>query len=328
MMRLSCRIEIEREWAAEDGRNMKRRWTIERVHGVRITGDNTTLQDTCSIELPRNAKWTGSERIPLRRGDRVKVWLGYDGRLKLRFIGYIEEVGARTPTRLTVVDSIFVLRQRTAKRKSYANATLREVLADQMPEGMRWEAAHDVELGLYRVTATTVAGVLEDLKKNYGVESVMVIEDGEAKLMSYTVYPGLRRLAMRAEDGKNIISDNLTYRRREDVAVKVEGVSIGSDGSRITYSEGEGEAHTIHRYGLTLEQLKAAVRDEIERLKWTGLSGHYETFGEPAVGRLDVVEMRRENIDPGRYQVKGVNVEFGVMGYRQKVELGRLIVEE
>lgn len=326
-MRMTCSVEVERAWVTEEGQNMTRRWRMERVSHVRITGDNTTLQDTCTIELPRNVKWVGSDRIPLRRGDKMRVWMGYDGNLKLRFIGYIQEVGAKTPTRLTVLDTMFILRQRTAKRSTYAHATLKGILSDQMPTDVRWEVPHDVELGLYRVTATTVAGVLEDLKKNYGVESVMVIEDGEAKMLSYTVYPGLRNKAMVAEDGRNIISDNLVYRRREDVSVKVEGISIQSDGSRITYSEGEGETHTIHRYGLTMAQLKVAVKDEMERLKWTGLSGHYETFGEPVVGRLDVVEVRRENIDPGRYQVKGVNVEYGPGGYRQRVELGRLIVE-
>ena len=327
MIRLTCRIDIRRSWVDEEGRRQKRQWDIGMVHNVRITGDNTTLQDTCTIDLPRNARWEGSEKIPLRRGDKVEVWLGYNGDLKLRFIGYIQDVGANTPTRLTVVDSIFILRQRTAKKKTYRNATLRAVMEDQMPEGFGWEVPHDVQLGLYRVTATTVAGVLEDLKKNYGVESVMVIEDGEPKLMSYTVYPGLRKKAMVAEEGRNIISDSLVYRRREDVQVKVEGISIQSDGSRITYSEGEGELHTIHRYGLTLAQLKVVVKDEIERLKWTGLSGRFETFGEPVVGRLDAVEVKKQNIDPGRYQVKGVDVEFGTRGYRQRVDLGRLIAE-
>lgn len=325
MMRLSCKIEIERSWSAGEGRGMRRLWTVEQVHRVRITGDNTTLQDTCVIELPRNARWKGAEKIPLRRGDKVKVWLGYDGDVKLRFIGYIQEVGARTPTTLTVMDSMYILRQTTAKRKVYTGATLRGVLADQMPAGVAWEVPHEVELGTYRVTATTVAGVLEELKKDYGVESVMVIEGEEAKMISYTVYPGLRKMAMRAVEGRNIISESLVYRRREDVAVRVEGISIQGDGSRITYTEGEGELHTIHRYGLTLAQLKAAVRDELERLKWEGLSGRYETFGVPEVGRLDAVEVRKENIDAGRYQVRGVDVEFGQGGYRQRVELGRLV---
>lgn len=328
MMRMVCRVDVRRKWEDEDGRPMRRQWDIGMVHRVHITGDNTTLQDTCTIDLPRNARWVGSERIPLRRGDEVRVWLGYDGELKLRFIGYIQDVGANTPTRLTVVDTMFVLRQRTAKKKTYVRAKLKEVLEDQMPKEVRWEVPHEVEIGTYRVTATTVAGLLEDLKKNYGVESVMVIEDGEAKMLSYTVYPGMRRKAMVVEEGKNLISDSLVYRRREDVQVKVEGISIQSDGSRISYEEGEGELHTIHRYGLTLAQLKVAVKDEMERLKWNGLSGRFETFGEPVVGRLDVVEVRKQHVDPGRYQVKGVDVEFGMGGYRQRVELGRLITED
>lgn len=69
MRRLSCRIEIERKWTTEEGANLSRRWKVERVAGVKITGDTSSLQDTCVVSLARNTKWAGHERIPVRRGD-------------------------------------------------------------------------------------------------------------------------------------------------------------------------------------------------------------------------------------------------------------------
>ena len=127
------------------------------------------------------------------------------------------------------------------------------------------------------------------------------------------------------ESKKNVIGDDLKYRRRADIEVKVYGVSILKDGSRLEYAEGEGEVHQIYRYGLSQSQLISAVREEIERLKWEGLSGTVTTFGEPRIDKLDMVEMRMENVERGRYQVSGVDVSFSDGGYRQIVKLGRII---
>ena len=327
MRKLSCKIEIERKWTTEEGSSLSRRWVVERVAGVKITGDTSSLQDTCVVSLARNTKWKGEARIPLRRGDAVKVWLGYDGELKLRFIGQVQEVSAKTPTTLTCIDGMMKLQQLASVKSSYRSCDLKQLLDEQIRGAVEYELSGTVNIGQYRVTATTVAGVLRDLKENYGVTSAFVVADGRELLKVWTVYPGMRELAGRLEEGKNIISNQLTYRRAADIQVKVTGVSIQADGSRISYTEGEGEQREIYRYGLSLAELKAAVRDEIERLKWDGLSGSFVTFGEPEVEKTDVVELKTESVEYGRYQVKGVNVDFGQGGYRQRVELGRRIVE-
>lgn len=327
MRKLNCKIEIERKWTTEEGSSLSRRWVVERVAGVKITGDTSSLQDTCVVSLARNTKWKGEARIPLRRGDAVKVWLGYDGELKLRFIGQVQEVSAKTPTTLTCIDGMMKLQQLASVKSSYRSCDLKQLLDEQIRGVVEYELSGTVNIGQYRVTATTVAGVLRDLKENYGVTSAFVVADGRELLKVWTVYPGMRELAGRFEEGKNIISNQLTYRRAADIQVKVTGVSIQADGSRISYTEGEGEQREIYRYGLSLAELKAAVRDEIERLKWDGLSGSFVTFGEPEVEKTDVVELKTESVEYGRYQVKGVNVDFGQGGYRQRVELGRRIVE-
>lgn len=327
MRKLSCKIEIERKWTTEEGSSLSRRWVVERVAGVKITGDTSSLQDTCVVSLARNTKWKGESRIPVRRGDGVKVWLGYDGELKLRFIGQVQEVSAKTPTTLTCIDGMMKLQQLASVKSSYRSCDLKQLLDEQIRGVVEYELSGTVNIGQYRVTATTVAGVLRDLKENYGVTSAFVVADGRELLKVWTVYPGMRELAGRFEEGKNIISNQLTYRRAADIQVKVTGVSIQADGSRISYTEGEGEQREIYRYGLSLAELKAAVRDEIERLKWDGLSGSFVTFGEPEVEKTDVVELKTESVEYGRYQVKGVNVDFGQGGYRQRVELGRRIVE-
>lgn len=331
MIRLCCRVEIRREWLDEEGLLGASTWTVEKVESIEITGDGDSLQDTCVIKLPKNARWgvSGSE-IPIRRGDNVRVWLGYDGVLKLRFVGYVKEVAAKTPTVITCEDEMMRLRQKAAKQKMYNSVTLSQLLDEQL-EGLdivRYdrESEAEVQLGCLRIEATTVAGVLSELKQNYGITSCFALVDEVPTLYCFTVLPALRRNAGRFEEGVNIISNSLEYRRSEDVQVKIKGVSIQEDNSRIEYSEGEGEERTIYRYGLNMNELKVAVKNELKRDKWSGLQGDFETFGMPRVEKMDVLDLYAAGTR-GRYRVKGVNVSFGSGGYRQKIQLKERLVE-
>lgn len=331
MIRLCCRVEIRREWLDEEGLLGASTWTVEKVESIEITGDGDSLQGTCIIKLPKNARWgvSGSE-IPIRRGDNVRVWLGYDGVLKLRFVGYVKEVAAKTPTVITCEDEMMRLRQKAAKQKMYNSVTLSQLLDEQL-EGMdivRYdrESEAEVQLGSLRIEATTVAGVLSELKQNYGITSCFALVDEVPTLYCFTVLPQLRRNAGKFEEGVNIISNSLEYRRSEDVQVKIKGVSIQEDNSRIEYSEGEGEERTIYRYGLNMNELKIAVKNELKRDKWSGLQGDFETFGMPRVEKMDVLDLYAAGTR-GRYRVKGVNISFGSSGYRQKIQLKERLVE-
>lgn len=331
MIRLCCRVEIRREWLDEEGLFGASTWTVEKVESIEITGDGDSLQGTCIIKLPKNARWgvSGSE-IPIRRGDNVRVWLGYDGVLKLRFVGYVKEVAAKTPTVITCEDEMMRLRQKAAKQKMYNSVTLSQLLDEQL-EGMdivRYdrESEAEVQLGSLRIEATTVAGVLSELKQNYGITSCFALVDDVPTLYCFTVLPALRRNAGKFEEGVNIISNSLEYRRSEDVQVKIKGVSIQEDNSRIEYSEGEGEERTIYRYGLNMNELKVAVKNELKRDKWSGLQGEFETFGMPRVEKMDVLDLYAAGTR-GRYRVKGVNISFGSDGYRQKIQLKERLVE-
>ena len=55
-----------------------KKWQLDYVTEVEITRDTEQLTDTCKITLPKKLEWDGESRVPLQRGDGVKVWLGYD----------------------------------------------------------------------------------------------------------------------------------------------------------------------------------------------------------------------------------------------------------
>lgn len=317
MLNLGCKINITREWNFGNSE-----WVVENVNSIEITMDSDTLADTCKIVLPKNTEWVGYKEIPIRRGDKVVVDMGYDGELVKRFEGFVSVVSAKTPTTITVEDWMFKLRQKNVKRKTYKNCKLSTLLKDILPGDVKCVLSGDVSIGDYRTTATTVAGELGELKKNCGIRSFFELVDGKPILYVYTVFPE-KRINAGVFDKDVIIENNLEYRRKDDVLVRIKGTSILSHNKRITYEEGDsgGETRDVTAYGLTLAELKVFVKNWIKKLKFDGLRGDFKTFGEPVVRKMDVIDMVVEGVIPATYQVKGVVVSFGMDGYRQKIIL-------
>lgn len=87
MYRLTARVEIESE----------RKWVIDKITACEIERSIDDLTDTCKLTLPKRMLWDAKAGAPLRRGDKVRISLGYDDDLQLAFVGYIREVGFKTP---------------------------------------------------------------------------------------------------------------------------------------------------------------------------------------------------------------------------------------
>ncbi len=320
----TCKILIKR---VDDNLDVKQ-WTIERVHGVKITGDSQTFADTCRIELPKNIKWAQSEECPIRRGDIVEVYMGYNDMMQKRFAGWVSEVKAGVPTVITCMDDVFLLRSVTIKKKLYTNTSINEIIEDIVPKTVRVKISGEIKIASWRTTAETVAGEIGEMEDSFPIKAFFELdEDDEPTLFIFTAWIDGRRNAGSFEETKNIISHNLEYRRSEDVKVRIKGVSHLVNGKTIEYTEGDGEEITKNYYNLTMAELKEMVKQEIKREKWSGLNGSFETFGMPKVKKTDTVDLKIEGVRKGRYVVKGVSVKFDNGGYRQEVELQRKVVD-
>lgn len=97
MFRLSAKVEISGDAGS---------WTFEKITSCEIERDADALTATCKLTLPRKVKWEGQTSNPIRRGDKIKVWLGYDDDLELAFVGYVETVSILTPCVITCFDQM------------------------------------------------------------------------------------------------------------------------------------------------------------------------------------------------------------------------------
>lgn len=313
MFRLCAKIEIKGD----------RAWSFNFVNAVEITRDTEKLTTEAKITMPKKVKWDKADKIPVKRGDSVKISLGYDDNLQTAFVGYVRDVGFKTPIVITCEDEMFKLKQMPTKKKAYRSVSLETLLKDQ-GIGYRLNIMGEQALGAYRVTADTVAALLGKLSEQ-GIRSFFRYEDDTPVLYCGVLFERDTRPAQVFKTGLNIISDqSLQQQKAENMRLRVKAVSLMPDNKKIKVEVGDadGEHRTLHTYNKTESELKAWAEQEIKRLKRDGLTGSFTTFGHTLVDCLDAIGIVIDGVKSGVYQVKKNVVKYGDSGYRQEITLG------
>ena len=278
---------------------------------------------SAKIEIQSDRTWDGSEKIPVKRGDKVTISLGYDDNLQTAFSGFVRDVGFKTPVVITCEDDMFNLKQMPAKKMAYRSVTLEKLLKDQ-GISYRLNVMGEQSLGAYRVTADTVAALLGKLSQQ-GIRSFFRYEEGEPVLYCGVLFERDNKPSQVFKTGFNIISDqNLKQQKAENMRLRVKAISLMPDNKKIKVEAGDadGEQRTLHTYNKTESELKAWAQQEIKRLKRDGLSGSFTTFGHTLVDCLDAVGIIIDGTKMGVYQVKKNVIKYGDTGYRQEITLG------
>nr|DAL23379.1 MAG TPA_asm: tail protein [Caudoviricetes sp.] len=313
MFRLCAKIEIKGD----------RAWSFNFVNAVEITRDTEKLTTEAKITMPKKVKWDKADKIPVKRGDSVKISLGYDDNLQTAFVGYVRDVGFKTPIVITCEDEMFKLKQMPTKKKAYRSVSLETLLKDQ-GISYRLNIMGEQALGAYRVTADTVAALLGKLSEQ-GIRSFFRYENGAPVLYCGVLFERDTRPAQVFKTGLNIISDqSLQQQKAENMRLRVKAVSLMPDNKKIKVEVGDadGEHRTLHTYNKTESELKAWAEQEIKRLKRDGLTGSFTTFGHTLVDCLDAIGIVIDGVKSGVYQVKKNIVKYGDGGYRQEITLG------
>ena len=290
MYRLAARVEIESE----------RKWEVTKVTAIEIQRSTEELTDTCKITLPKRMLWDHKEGTPLRRGDKVRVSIGYDDALQLAFVGYIREVGFKTPVELICEDEMYRLKTQPTIPKAYRSATVEQVLKEQ------------------------------------GVRSFFRYENGEAVLYSGVLFDHEVGQSARQviASGINLISDTqLKQQHADTLRLKVKAVSLMPEGRKgpkkikVEVGDKDGELRTLHTYNKSESELRKWAEQELQRLKRDGLTGSVSTFGYRLVDKLDHVAIRLEGKRMGVYQAKKVVIKYGSEGLHQEITLGNRVAD-
>ena len=318
-------------------------YEFDYVTEIEINQDITTLTDTATLILPRKLSWEGKDIAigddPIfKRGDVVKIRLGFDGQLKTRFLGYIKEIKAGMPVTMYLEDTMFLLKREPITR-TYVNASLGELLADIIPTGIEYEFASETAmlLGPLRLNRVSAAKVLEELKSRglycYFRNIPFTLPDGtiDAKPVLYVglAYWLDNRNEVDFEFGHNIINPyELVYKRKEDIRLKAKATSWQANNTKIETEVGDddGEQRTIYKYNASLNELIIYAKSELERYKYTGYRGSFLTFGVPEIEKSDICSISGNKYHPdGKYLTDKVKITFGINGYFQEISPGPII---
>jgi len=343
------------------------------------------LTNEAKIVLPKNIYVVDRQgnRLPLggntpsklvdtlfRRGDSISINLGaytYDenGRETLDipqhpiFTGYISKVASKMPIMLECEDNMWILKQIPCTPQIWPkDKTVEDLLRSLLAgTGFTVNALTSTTIGNFMVMNESVAQLLNRLRKEYHLESYF---RGNELRIGSKVYVDSEAAEHTFEFQNNIISDELTFQRKDDVILsavvnsvntvdagtnkkgqtktKQERLSVlvyvdkatGAFKSQ-TKQEGvdfpanvEGERRTLFfpnvKDAATLTQKGI---DELKKYYYTGFKGSFTTFIIPYVKQGDNVRLK-DRIMPDRnglYKVRSVKYSGGVTGHRQLITL-------
>lgn len=309
-----------------------REWLIESVGELEIVEDLGTITDTMSFQLPKKISWAGtSEELPIKRGNKVRCWTGFDSATSLGFVGFIRRIDTlKTPMRVECDDFAYITKVTPLNPKTIKAATLKEVMAyfAGVCGGLDIEEPADISFGNYRMTEPTVAKQMKALKDELGISSFFRLIDDEPVLHMGLETPNNYRKELDVEYGYNIMSEeSLEYRHADDMKIKVKAIGVGADNSRkeVEYGDDGGETVTFYKYGTSdkkqLEVFAKAMYDNYT--KRTGYKGTVPIVGEPAAHKGDVIKLTTSDGQTGRYSLRKVIRKFNTsVGLVQELELG------
>lgn len=319
MLKLCAKIEIKGD----------KTWVFEKITACEIVRDSEALTITCKLILPRKVKWKGETSNPIKRGDKISVWLGYDDNLQLAFTGYVLRKGFKAPIEIFCEDEMFMLKQTPCVKKSYKNVDIHTLLKEQgLPYDIK--VLGEQNIGQYRVNFENVAELLAHLKEN-NIRTFFRLEDGKPVLYCGVLFDHGNEMRQVFATGVNIISDSsLDEQKAEDVKIKLKVVSLQPDNKKkvkVEVGDPDGEKRTLHCYGKTEAEATAWGEQELERLKRDGLTGSFQTFGHVLLDVLDVIGIKIDGERKGKYQVHKNTITYGSSGFRQDIALGARAAE-
>jgi hypothetical protein len=295
-------------------------YRFQEVNSVKVESSWETLADTATIKLPKLKKKLDLEN-KITAGDKVEVEVYYEDHEKQKdFIGYVKRVKPNIPLTLECEDETFNLRKQNIN-KSWKDTTVKEVV-EHLISGTDIQLTNEVpevKLGKWRIANANAAQALQDIKDKLGLV---------AYFRGKKLFVGL---AYQDQVGKvkyslasNVIKNNLTYKREDEVKLKVKVISIKKDNSKIEVEEGDndGEQRTIYKYNIDDKAtLRKIAKEEIQKLKFEGYRGDFMTFLLPNAkhGMTAIIRDPEFNAREGDYVIDKVITKFSQEGGRRQI---------
>ncbi len=386
MLLFNCVTKIEFQ---QRGAGRTLQLTYHFVNSFECTDTWENLTNTAKITLPKNVQAIDQDGKPyplgdlnkniggftanplFLKGDRVTITCGYAGYpLNNVFEGYITGISSKKPFVIDCENNMWILKQTPVANKVWPakQYTMESMVAEMLKTANLPFTVNTItsskavyNVGDFRTQNETISQVLERFKSL--VNASAYFRGSELRIGTF------QYLEQDAKDDgekvfmfqRNIVSDELNYMRKDDVALSAvaysitdETVATGAktkDGhsktkqqrlevlvyvekgvfkSKVRKDGGDdfpanttGERKTFYYYDVPVDKLIANATEELKRYYYTGFRGKFTTFAVPFVKMGDNVKIIDRVLPErnGMYKVKSVKYTGGMQGLRQEVQL-------
>jgi len=297
---------------------------IKKITSVKIESSWKMLTDKATIVLPRKVKYFDINNIKstFKKGDPIKIELGYDGKLIKEFEGYVTKVSADIPIVIECEDEMYQLKK-IPVNISLKSSSLQNLLNKIVP-GYSVDAL-EVEIGSQRHAKSTVAKVLKYLQEEFSLYSYM---KGKQLVVGKVYADDSDVEPIRLHLEKNVVNNDLNYKSKEDVLIKIIAVSTLKNGDKIEAQIGDedGEERQLSYYNIELKaELEKLAKEDYKKYKVDGFDGTVKLFGIPIIRHGYKVELKSDLYPDrnGTYYVERTIIDFDDSPqFRRTIQLG------
>lgn len=293
---------------------------------IKIESSVQALSDTAKIELPRefrNAVDSVGKTIDIagksildlmKRGDSVKIELGYDGNLETEFEGYVTKIGAEMPLLLECEDEMFQLKKAPRVTKFVKSGKLIDILKAVLPAKYKIECNGDYSIGKWLIEDATPYNVLEELREKAGIRSYfknpttlavgMVVDFKAEKVHKFNFSENVRR------------GSNLKFEQKESKPIFLTVESKQANGTVLKLSKGEkgGDEKTVKLWpNMTKSELEVWANKQQMSVSYDGFEGTLDGWCYPRTKPGHAAQLYRpyykDRHQDGRYFIESVIID-------------------
>lgn len=324
MYRMNYRIEVGK-------------LTLPILTRVTIKKDVTKLTDTATIICPavhgkRQFAFVGK----IEKWQRIKIELGYDGKLNTEFEGYVESVKADGgKVTIECQDALLLFKRVDMPNGELKDVSLKDVLQRTLArvneflrsEGkttLKLNCRYDWSYDKFTFVNATAYSVMEQIQKE-GAPNIYIADDTLNIVPQYTDTTGKAVYSMQSNIRKDGM--NLKWRDENDQPLLVTASGTLTNGTKVEATAGKAGGNKIDLKFPRITDLKSlqSIADNMYRQKsYTGYEGKFSAWLVPYCDAGYAVELtdQRKSLRSGLYYVRSVTVEFSSSGSRRTLEIG------
>ena len=326
------------------------------VNEINITSSLYDLCDKATIKLPGLEEQIGKD---IQIGDRVEIYLGYNGEENLEFSGYVDQVSPDIPLTVTCEDEMWWLK-RVPITKDIADLINKasckvEVLANTEGENSNLLSSFlkpiqslnvipgvnlfipDLDIGNFRAEVGSLAKLLQKIKDTYSL-AIYFRQKNLYVGFPYTLETFETPIIYDLQ--RNVVSSDITDKTLDEIKLRLDLVSLPNTGKEEPKIVSKGDPSdvlvTVHVSNVkNPTSLDLLATEMLAKLKYNRYFSSITTFGIPFIQHSQKVKIIDDNYKERRgttgrreetYFVSDVQTNVSKNGgFRRQVTLDRKV---